>query len=362
MSAPELSKRSLGTGYVVSAGVALSIALLAHAVVAFQIGQSWLLVVLVGLVPALVLVTANYWLPRCGIEGQQAWTVAEWCGLGIALLTLVNVAVILAGIPVLVAGPELLASSVAIAGLVGLLVGTLVELRRSNQRLAESNDVLNRVLRHDMRNDLNVVLGRLSELERTTSGEATEHTEELRSVVDEMIATTEKASRIDVALAADRRCQDPIDLVPYVEERVDDVEGSYPEADIEATHPSEAMVHADWLLGAVLDNLIENTVVHSTGDPSLSIAVDVDGPATTVRIRDNCPAIPDNELDVFSGRAETPLQHSKGVGLWLVIWVVESYGGEVSFDRTDGGNVVTLELRTATWLARKRCGDWLPTL
>lgn len=359
MSAPELSKRSLGTGYVVSAGVALSLALLAHAVVAFRADRPWFLVVLLGLVPALALVGANYWLPRCGIEGQQLWTVAEWCGLGIALLTLVNVAVLLVGIQPS-AGPELLASSVGIAGFVGLLAGTLLELRRSNRRLAQSNDVLNRVLRHDMRNDLNVVLGRLSELERTGSAETAEHTEALRAVVDDMVATTEKASQIDVALAADRRCQDPVDLVPYVEERVEAVREAYPEAEVDVTLPAEAMVHADWLLNRVLDNVMENAVVHSDGAPSLSVAVTVDGPTTTVRISDDCPAIPDDELDVFSGRVETPLRHSKGVGLWLVIWVVESYGGEVTFDRTDGGNVVTLELRTATWLARRRCGDWLP--
>jgi len=361
VSALELSKRSLGTGYVVSAGVVLSLALLAHAVVAFRARQSWLLVVLVGLVPALVLVGANYWLPRCGIDGQQVWTVANWCGFGIGLFTLINFAVLLTGVPVLVAGPELLASSVATAGFVGLLVGTLLELRRSNQRLAQSNDVLNRVLRHDMRNDLNVALGRLSELERTTSGEASEHTEALRTVVDEMITTTEKASQIDVALAADQRCREPVDLVPYVQGRIDAVRAASPEADVDATLPSEAMVHADWLLGSVLDNLIENAVVHSDGAPSLSITVDVDGPTTTVRVSDDCPAIPDDELDVFSGRVETPLHHSKGVGLWLVIWVVESYGGEVSFDRTEDGNVVTLELRTATWLARRRCDGWLPS-
>jgi len=230
VSTPELSKRSLGTGYVVSAGVALSFALLVHAVVAFRARQSWLLVVLIGLLPALALVAANYWLPRCGIEGRQIWTVAEYCGLGIGLFTLVNVAVLLVGVPVFLAGPELLASSVATAGFVGLLVGTLLELRRSNRRLAQSNDVLNRVLRHDMRNDLNVALGRLSELERTTTGEATEHTEALRTVVDEMITTTEKASRIDAALAADRRCREPVDLVPYVEERIDDDVAPDPDA------------------------------------------------------------------------------------------------------------------------------------
>lgn len=337
-------------GYVVGAGVVLSLALLVHALYALEVGVYALLIVGAGLVPALTLAGANFWLPRSGLGGEEVWTIAEWGGFGIALLTLVNVGVILSDIAIQAYLPAILASSVAIGGFVGILVGALLELRRSARRLSQSNDVLNRVLRHDMRNNLNVALGHLSQLERTTSGEATEHVEDLRRTIDEMATTTEKARQIDVALAADRRSQQPIDVVPYVTDRVEAFRRAYPEAAVDLDCPDSATVHADWLLGTVLDNLIENAVVHSDGTPSIRLSVEQRGSYVVVRIVDDGPAIPESELDVFSAGGETPLHHSKGVGLWLVNWVVESYGGDVSFGRTDsGGNVVALELRTATW-------------
>lgn len=355
MHQPELSKQSLGTGYVVATGVALSLALVAHAVTALSAGPPAVFVVLVGMVPALVLVGANRWLPHSGLEGAQVWTVAEWGGLGIGLVTLVHLAVSVSGVPAATMRTAILASSVALGGCIGILVGTVLELRRSRRRLAQSNDVLNRVLRHDLRNRLNVVLGHLNELERTASGETEAHTEELRGSIEDLLSTTEKARQIDVALNTAQRDQHPVDLVGALAQRLDALERAHPEAAIERDLPEEAPVRADWLLGSVVDNLVENTVVHSESAPSLAVSVDADGRTTTLRIVDDCPTIPQAELDVFSARAETPLQHSKGVGLWLVIWVVESYGGSVGFEGTpDGGNAVTLTFRTATWLDRHR--------
>ena len=357
MNAPDLSKGTLGMGYVVGAGVALSLALLVHAATAIRAGPSALLVVLVGFVPALALAGANYWLPRSGLRGAQMWTVAEWSGLGIGLLTLLNLAVLFAGVSLATVRTGLLASSVAIGGFVGILVGTLLELRRSRDRLAQSNDILNRILRHDVRNRLNVMLGHLSALEHTAEGERARRTEQLGQCVERLITTTEKARRIDVALGAERRVQRPVDLVPAVEERLAAVRRAHPEATVETDLPDEAMVQADWLLGSVLDNVIENSVVHSTTAPTLSVGVDVDGAATTLVVADDCPEIPESELNVFASGNETQLRHSKGVGLWLVIWVVEGYGGEVSFETADGnGNVVTLEFKTAGWLAGRRFG------
>ena len=355
MHRPELSKQSLGTGYVVGTGVALSLALLAHAVTALSAGPSAVLVVGVGIVPALVLVAANRWLPHSGLDGAQVWTVAKWGGLGIGLVTLVHLAVSVSGGPAATMRTASLASSVALGAFVGVLIGTVLELRRSRQRLEQSNDVLNRVLRHDLRNRLNVMLGHIDEVERTATGETAAHTEQLRGSVEDLLSTTEKARQIDVALHTEQRDQQPVDLVAALAERLDALERAHPEATIGRDLPGEAPVRADWLLGSVLDNLVENTVVHSETAPSLSVSVAVEGRTTTLRIVDDCPPIPQTELDVFSARAETPLQHSKGVGLWLVIWVVESYDGSVDIGTTsDGGNVVTLSFRTATWLDSHR--------
>jgi signal transduction histidine kinase len=100
-------------------------------------------------------------------------------------------------------------------------------------------------------------------------------------------------------------------VVPLVRERATAVRQAYPDATVDVTAPDDAFVVEDR------------------------------GSEVRVSIADSGPQIPKEEIDVF-GDGETQLRHSSGVGLWLVTWIVESYGGEVSFERSAEGNVVTL--------------------
>jgi len=356
----ELTKQALGQSYVVAAGVVLSLALLAHAVVALERG--WLTAILVfgGLVPSLSLAGAHYWLPASGIDGEQVWHVAEWSGLGIGLLTLCNVAVLAFGLPLSDLGPVLLATSIAIGGVSGVLVGTTLELRNTNSRLRRSNDLLNRVLRHNLRNDLTVVLGHLGELEANVSGQQAERVRQVEGKVDEIVATTEKARQIDVALTAEHRSQRPIDVVAHVRERTDAVATAYPDATVETDLPESAWVYGDWLVGTVLDNVVENVIVHAEDAPYLQIDCERTADDVTVRIADDCPQIPEHERPMFDHSVETPLNHSTGVGLWLVQSIMESYGGDVTLAASEmGGNRIDLTFPAAPKEGENRLSDRL---
>lgn len=69
----------------------------------------------------------------------------------------------------------------------------------------------------------------------------------------------------------------------------------------------------------------------------------------TITVLDNGPGIPEREQALIMGEREiTQLNHATGIGLWVVKWVVESYGGELTFDESeDGGSAVTLRLDRA---------------
>jgi two-component system OmpR family sensor kinase len=75
------------------------------------------------------------------------------------------------------------------------------------------------------------------------------------------------------------------------------------------------------------------------------------GDAVRLRVADDGPGFTDAELAVHADDAvtETALQHSDGVGLWLVRWIVDAYGGEFAVrNADDGGAVVTVTLPAAT--------------
>lgn len=72
-----VTKRELGKGYVIAAGVLLSLILLAHALVTLQANPLAALLAAAGLVPALALVGSTRWLSQSRLSGNQIWRVAQ---------------------------------------------------------------------------------------------------------------------------------------------------------------------------------------------------------------------------------------------------------------------------------------------
>jgi sensor histidine kinase regulating citrate/malate metabolism len=74
-----------------------------------------------------------------------------------------------------------------------------------------------------------------------------------------------------------------------------------------------------------------------------------------LRVADDGPGIPDGERTIRDeDAAVTPLQHGSGIGLWAVVWVVNSFDGNVDFDTDASGSVVSVTLRTAAQAATER--------
>jgi signal transduction histidine kinase len=104
------------------------------------------------------------------------------------------------------------------------------------------------------------------------------------------------------------------------------------------------------ILIPVVRELVSNTVEHGGPAPEPCVSVRLGESSDTegverwwIDVNDSGAGISDHEIEVFKDAREEPLQHSKGLGLWLVWWGVDRLGGEVSFD-TDSGTTVTVEL------------------
>jgi signal transduction histidine kinase len=56
-------------------------------------------------------------------------------------------------------------------------------------------------------------------------------------------------------------------------------------------------------------------------------------------ISDDGPGIPDHEISVLQNAEETELEHGSGLGLWLIKWGTDTFGGSITFDMEDGTEV-----------------------
>lgn len=231
-------------------------------------------------------------------------------------------------------------------------VGVIRDITKRRQR-QERLMVLTRLLRHNLRQKINVIGGRLELVEEKHGLEPQEHFVAIEEALRELSELSEKTLEVHWAMADTGRLQDQTDAVETVHRVTERVADQYPTAQISVSAPERAPVEADRTLDIVIENLVENAVEHSDHDsPTVDIIVsqrsESEGEWTTVSIADDGPGIPEDELQPLATGQETPLRHGSGLGLWLVKWVIERFGGEVTFeDREPRGTVVGIRLKRA---------------
>lgn len=201
--------------------------------------------------------------------------------------------------------------------------------------------VLHQVLRHNLRNGLNVVTAAANQL---IAAECAADRRYLASTLvdraDDLVSLSEKASMLERTI--ERRDDSvSIDAVSVIESLVE----SYREdIDIETELPESCSVSADHRLTTVVSNLLNNVVEHASFDgsrPSARVTLETDDDVCELRIADDGPGIPELERELLSGTREiTQLEHGSGLGLWLVKWTIESYGGTIEFACASGTTVV----------------------
>jgi signal transduction histidine kinase len=211
--------------------------------------------------------------------------------------------------------------------------------RRRQQRI----QVLNRVLRHNLRNDVNAASGYIDVL--TDGGDDVEqYRDRAKGILNGLVTIGKKARDIEQVLAADPLSDGPSPLADVVEEAVESVRADYDDVAVTVNVPPETTVRINrTVLQAILAELIENAVEH--GDANV-IDVEYDTDRAALIVADDGPGIPDHEIEVLDSARETALEHGSGLGLWLVKWGTDMFGGTVTFETEGSGTRAVVELPT----------------
>ncbi len=234
-----------------------------------------------------------------------------------------------------------------------LMLEQLHDLARSKRRIERREQrlaVVNRVLRHNVRNDLNAVLGNLSlvgENADDLDAESRERLETAEQCAREVVETAEKARTVQRTIAD--RSIESLDLDPIVDAAVRRVESSYPAATIDRTGDGSTTVLADAALEEALVELLTNGIVHQAdAEPTVTLAVSTRPTEVVLTVENPGEPIPESDQRALRQGVETPLEHGSGLGLWLVKWIVDRSGGRLRFPDGDGSRCrIAVELRTA---------------
>nr|WP_272931442.1 PAS domain-containing sensor histidine kinase [Halobacterium noricense] len=195
--------------------------------------------------------------------------------------------------------------------------------------------VLNRVLRHNVRNSLNVVLGRA---ERVADHHDDADVDSIVAAAEDLLDVSEKARVVERVLGASETNAAALDSL--LEAELERVRSQYPDAVFDVC--GEADVEVDARMRLAVRELLTNAVEHNDSDPPrVTVTVDASDPVD-LRVSDNGPGIPEHERRALSGVTEESLQHGSGIGLWAVYWLARHCNADVG---VPDENTVSIRLR-----------------
>lgn len=209
-------------------------------------------------------------------------------------------------------------------------------------------DVLNRVLRHNLRTSVNVIDGYATLLEGETSQQ---EQQTAARVIRERTAALKTISEQTTAIRELVRGHgDPHPLtVAGITTIVERCRKDHEDAEITVENDvvEQRVVRNGDVLQVALEEVIENAVVHNDQEqPVVDITLTDSGDSELlIEIADNGPGIPGSEWEVIKTGTETPLVHNQGLGLWLMYWSVTALGGTIELtENTPQGSVVTFHV------------------
>ena len=258
-------------------------------------------------------------------------------------------------------------------------IGTEITDHKLRKQVLE---VYNRVLRHNLRNRVNVVTGNAGLISDGLADDVAAAAAEIRQataqtdsdVPDEVDAATadleaaaatirrhagtvvdagerlealnEKASLADHITRFGEHEEHHTPLSERLRAEVETARDANPHASIDLSLPDAEPIACKQSMQTALGELIDNAVEHNpAAAPSVDVGLNVQSQRAVVTVADDGPGIPEYERAVLRRGEETPLAHGSGLGLWLVYWVVTMNGGRLEIrDNDPQGTVVKIVL------------------
>ena len=229
----------------------------------------------------------------------------------------------------------------------------------AEQQARQHLQVLHRVLRHNLRNTLTVIIGMVDQI---TTQTASERIETAADRIEERAKNLEGVSE-NARIAENILGEPPSGTIVGVGVAANAVVSAarddWPDVTITTDIETPLPVETGLEIRDALENLVENAIKHNSGQRAVRVTARKQTPIHSstrafgqnviITVEDNGPGIPQHERAVvFDEEDMTQLKHGSGLGLWVVRWIIESANGTITYDRTDGWTTLEIKLPLAT--------------
>lgn len=281
---------------------------------------------------------------RSAIEGSQIFAFTLFSGLmGFLVAGMLIAYQLVHGVPVVDIWLLVISAGATTAALGVWLAIYYFELEEKATKLYEHQSrvsslnkrltILQRVLRHNLRNEMAIIRGHTETLLEGPTSDAQEHSLEVIFEHSKILESlSDNAHRLRQVWNQEATVE--TDAVEVVRDAVEALEEAHPTADVETHLPESAPIDAHPQFRLAVEEALTNAITHN--DPEtvdVEVVVErLDGGDVEIRVLDTGSGIPAFELETLQQAQELPLKHGTGLGLWLIYWLVEKSGGELEYE------------------------------
>lgn len=218
------------------------------------------------------------------------------------------------------------------------IIRDISERKRSeekNRRQREQIKLINKILRHDLANNLAAINSTINNFKRDRNDD----------ILDTVTKYIESSSDLISKMREHEFLLSSTNLNIYeIEKNFKKILENY--QTIDYTIKGKCRIFADDSLNSVIDNLIRNAVVHSETD-RIDIKISSFGSTCEVKVIDYGKGIPDDiKVHIFDEGFKYGVTGHSGLGLHIVQKSVKNWGGEILVeDNTPKGSIFAIYLR-----------------
>ena len=206
------------------------------------------------------------------------------------------------------------------------------------KQLLELNDtlkVINKILRHDILNELTVVMS-ICDLIETGDNHLKD---KMIKTIYKSVNLIEKMRELEQAVTSGGQMK-----IYNLQDVINEVVKNYP--NIKFSISGDCNVVADGALNSVIDNLVRNAVVHG-GTDKIDFKINNEERFCVMKVIDYGKGIPEDiKKNIFEEGASFGENKGSGLGLYIVKKVIERYGGTITIeDNKPSGAIFAVKLR-----------------
>ncbi|MFP4185364.1 MAG: PAS domain S-box protein, partial [Thermoplasmata archaeon] len=229
-----------------------------------------------------------------------------------------------------------------VKGIIGISID-VTEKKKNRERV----ELLHTILRHDIKNKIQVVHGYLQLLEDQKLPEEVE--DFLKKALKGSKESMNLLDKIRLLLKAQEEVKKAIKIADTLYDAVEGSESLANERDMEISVQCTSTgceVEGGPLLKEVFSNIIENSVYHSEGN-EIKVSGEIKEDEVICTIEDDGKGIPDDKKDtIFEKGYTTDEKRGTGLGLFLVNILIDTYGGKIDVKDSElGGARFDIRLR-----------------